>query len=151
MDIKFIQLMLAFAGMVALTGCTGSKGMEDRNYMLEWNGEPLKTIEQMPRYEDLPSYKAAAYAGSGKAANSLSAFYMKLDSSGVQSQYWNQIAAENGDPVGQANLAEGYLDPTQSTYSPHRAIFWLRRSADQGYPNAIKRLKEIEGRRTAPQ
>lgn len=130
--------------MLAVVGCSSDKpapalpvGAEDlavRKGMV---------FSQMPHYEELPVYKAAAYAGSGEAANALATFYMKADKSGQLQFYWTLVAAENGDPVGQYNAGMSYMDPTQDRYAPGRARFWLEKAARQEHALAPERLREI--------
>ncbi|KQZ56524.1 hypothetical protein ASD53_13350 [Lysobacter sp. Root559] len=91
-------------------------------------------FSQMPHYEELPVYKAAAYAGSGEAANALATFYMKADKSGQLQFYY---------PVGQYNAGMSYMDPTQDRYAPGRARFWLEKAARQEHALAPERLREI--------
>lgn len=98
---------------------------------------------QMPQYEDLEVYKAAAYSGSGQAANALATFYMKADKTGKLEFYWTLVAAENGDPVGQYNAGLMYMDPSSGAKSLGRARFWLGKAAAQGHDRASKRLIEI--------
>jgi TPR repeat protein len=130
--------------MLAVAGCSSDKPVP----MLPVGAEDLAlqkgmVFSQMPRAEELPVYKAAAYAGSGEAANALATFYMKADKSGQLQFYWTLVAAENGDPVGQYNAGLSYLDPAQDRYAPGRARFWLEKAASQGETQAKDRLSEL--------
>lgn len=129
--------------MFAVAGCSSDKPVP----MLPVGAEDLAlqkgmVFSQMPRAEELPVYKAAAYAGSGEAANALATFYMKADKSGQLQFYWTLVAAENGDPVGQYNAALSYMDSTQGRHAPGRARFWLGKAASQGHALAKERLSE---------
>lgn len=99
-------------------------------------------FRELPKFDQLESYRRAAYRGSGPAANSLATYYMKADTSGRLERYWTAISAENGDPVGEYNLAYYYLDLSSPYPSVDRAKFWLRRSAEKGNKMAQRRLAE---------
>lgn len=139
-----VRTVLSLVLMLAVASCSADKPVP----MLPIGAEDLAlrkgmVFSQMPRAEELPVYKAAAYAGSGEAANALATFYMKADKSGQLQFYWTLVAAENGDPVGQYNAALSYLDLTQDRYAPGRARFWLERAASQGHAQAKDRLSEL--------
>lgn len=104
----------------------------------------------MPTAEQLTQYKVAAYAGSGTAANALSVFYAKAAPAGDAELYWTMIGAENGDAVAQFNLATLYLLKERGHYSVQRANYWLRRSANQGNPHAVRMLDELAAKRPDP-
>lgn len=138
------RTVLSLVLMLAVAGCSSDKPVPT----LPVGAEDLAlqkgmVFSQMPRAEELPVYKAAAYAGSGEAANALATFYMKADKSGQLQFYWTLVAAENGDPVGQYNAALSYLDPVQDRYAPGRARFWLEKAASQGDAQAKDRLSEL--------
>ena len=135
-----VQLVAIIASAIC---CSCAQKAQEENYLAQWDGKELAQIEQIASYELLPAYKVAAYSGSGSAANALSTFYMKADKTGEQEFYWDTIAAENGDPVGQFNLAQQYLNKESLRYSPHRAQFWLKKAAQQGDSDAVKMLGEI--------
>jgi TPR repeat protein len=97
-------------------------------------------FSELPTANQLRAFERAAYEGSGAAANSLSTFYMKADKSGQLERYWTGIAAQNGDPVGEYNLAHYYLDRQSPHKSIERARFWLKKSAAMGNQMAKARL-----------
>lgn len=136
-------LTLGFVFAIVMAGCS-DRPREDAA-LNGWDGSIPSQIEQMPSYDQLPAYKGAAYAGSGRAAMAVANFYMKADKSGTLDLYWTIIAAENGDSAGQYNLGMRMLDKKSLAYSPHRAKYWLRLSAQQGNPYA----KELLGSQAA--
>lgn len=144
-DQVFVRIMIVT--MAICCGCAQQKQQDD--YYSQWDGRNLTDFEQIAPYEQLAAYKSAAYSGSGPAANALSVFYMKADKTGNQEIYWNAISAENGDPVGQFNLAQSYLDKNGRHYSPHRAKFWLIKASDQGDTEAKKMLAELTAEEAA--
>jgi len=81
--------------------------------------------------------------GSGEAALRLSLYYgsVKLDLD--KSEYWTTIAAENGNAVAQYNVWV-QLNESNNVDDKKRAIFWLKKSADQGYANAKLELQNIQ-------
>ena len=52
--------------------------------------------------------------------------------------------AESGDAQGQYHLGRMYLEGTLVPEDRERALYWLRRSAAQGYKHAINLLKRLE-------
>lgn len=136
-----VQLVALFLTSMIVSGC--SKIEPEDTELKGWDGSVPREIVQMPRYEDIPRYKGAAYAGSGAAAIALANFYMKADKSGSLERYWTTIAAENGDPVGQYNLALLMLDKSGPAYSPHRARYWLELSAKQGNTRAAELMASL--------
>lgn len=81
--------------------------------------------------------------GSGEAALRLSLYYgsVKLDLD--RSEYWTTIAAENGNAVAQYNVWV-QLSESSNADDKKRAIFWLKKSAKQGYSDAKLELQKIE-------
>lgn len=132
---------------VLISGC--EKPTAD--YSDVWQGDVPSEFEQIPTLEMVPAYKAAAYAGSGIAANALSTYYLKSDRTGEQDLYWRTISAENGDPVGQYSLALVHLKQDGPYYSRRRGLYWLQKSASQGHQLAIKMLAEIQSKEPQPE
>lgn len=120
------------------------------DYSDHWKGAIPSEFEQIPTLEMVPAYKAAAYAGSGPAANALSTYYLKSDRAGEQDLYWRTISAENGDPVGQYSLAMIHLKQDGAYYSQRRGLYWLQKSAAQGHELAKKSLAELQSTAHAP-
>ena len=127
--------------MLAAAGCSPDEAVPLAPVGAEDIAPPKDMMfSQLPRFDELPAYKAAAYAGSGEAANALATSYMKADKSGQLQFYWTLIAAENNDPVGQYNLALIYMDASKGKHAPARARFWLERAASRGHALAKGRL-----------
>src|ERR1051325_9729672 len=82
--------------------------------------------------------------GSGDAALRLSLYYGSVKVDLDRSEYWTTIAAENGNAVAQYNVWV-QLNESSNSDDKKRAIFWLRKSAEQGYPDAKLELQKIEG------
>ncbi|WP_408951390.1 hypothetical protein [Lysobacter sp. Hz 25] len=137
-----IALWLLIAICAPLTGCQ----KPPKEYRDDWQGQLPSQFEQIPTLEMLPAYKAAAYAGSGPAANALSTYYLKADRTGAQEFYWNSVSAENGDAVGQYNVAMDHLEPNSPYFSQRRAIYWLKISAGQGHSLATRVLADLNKR-----
>ncbi|WP_363799099.1 hypothetical protein ABU614_03390 [Lysobacter firmicutimachus] len=57
-------------------------------------------------------------------------------------RYWTQVAAENGDPVSQYNFAMILLGK-KSRHDRLRAIFWLKKSSQNGFVLAKQVLEDI--------
>ncbi|WP_242111655.1 hypothetical protein [Luteimonas aquatica] len=125
---------------IALVGCAGKEGVEPKNEVLDG---ALTSYEQIAPLTKLSAYQGAAHAGSGAAANSVSTFYMKADKSGNEEFYWLMISAENGDPVGQYNLAMKYLDRSSKFHSKIRAKFWLEKAAKLGDKKSNEALDKL--------
>ncbi len=84
-----------------------------------------------------------ALDGSGEAARKLAIHYQVAAYDPEKALYWAIIAAENRDVVGQ--YTAGFLlkddpDPRQR----RRAIFWLKKAAEQGSEPAETLLMELE-------
>lgn len=80
-----------------------------------------------------------ALSGDGKAAMKCADYYvhdMKMR------RYWVIISAENGDPIGQYNLAMELFSRNGSAERV-RAIFWMKKSARQGDGGAKEVLEEL--------
>jgi TPR repeat protein len=57
-------------------------------------------------------------------------------------RYWSQIAAENGDPIAQYNFALELISEKNSL-EKKRAIYWLKKAAEQGDVDASRVLRDI--------
>ena len=91
---------------------------------------------------DLPKLEADALSGSQEAAFRLYLFYEFVRLDPKQSLFWVTISAENGHPVGQYNLGVK-LTNDKDLRNRQRALFWLRRSADQGNQRAVELLHQL--------
>lgn len=85
----------------------------------------------------------SALDGSGDAALQLSRFYSHVLMDLDQGLHWALIGAENGDPKSQFTVF-AYLSRRESSDDKQRAIFWLKKAAAQGYPNAVQELKHYQ-------
>ncbi|NII72722.1 TPR repeat protein [Dyella sp. SG562] len=81
--------------------------------------------------------------GAGEAALRLSMYYASVKLDLDRSDYWMTIAAENGNAVAQYNVW-ARLSESSNADDKKRAIFWLRKSAMQGDPDARLELQKIE-------
>lgn len=91
----------------------------------------------------LSTLKELAADGDSQAALRVSLHYSSgLNESAKDAAYWRTIAAENGDSVAQYNL---WFLSRQSTNSieQKRALFWLKKSAANGFEDAKKALDQI--------
>jgi TPR repeat protein len=98
--------------------------------------------------DDLEAVEKQALEGSSDAALRLYQFYRKVVLNEETATYWAQIAAENGNVVGQYAFGL-YLLERDDSKSALRARYWLGRAADQGNPRArsvLERLKRERGR-----
>jgi len=94
--------------------------------------------------ETIDRLSIEAFAGSGEAARRIG-LHHGMRGERREALYWYTIAAENGDVVGQTNLAFWLKDDSDSR-NRQRAVFWLKKAASQGSPLAQERLKQLEGR-----
>ncbi|WP_325370531.1 hypothetical protein [Dyella sp.] len=84
-----------------------------------------------------------ALDGSGKAALRLSRFYSNVVTNLDEAMKWAIIGAENGDANCQYT-AYAFLDRRMSSEDRRRAIFWLKKAADQGYQPAIEHIRNSQ-------
>lgn len=94
---------------------------------------------------ELPKLEKEALLGSPDAAFRIYQFYEMYLFDRNKGFYWLTIAAENGHPIGQYNLASDLLEEENST-NQLRARFWLKKAALAGDKEAVNLLKKIEGR-----
>lgn len=108
-------------------------------------------IPRMPKIElDEPKgrklMQEAAEAGYGPAQLWLGNFYFQMAQNNEDSAYhklaWNYFiqAAEAGDPQGQLSVACMLGRGEGVARDPAQAVFWLRKSAEQGYFAAMRNL-----------
>jgi TPR repeat protein len=57
-------------------------------------------------------------------------------------RYWDQIAAENGDPISQRNLAIAMLVYSSDPQDQIRGVFWLEKAAKAGEKGAAEDLEK---------
>jgi TPR repeat protein len=97
----------------------------------------------------LEKLSVQALDGSGEAARKVSIHYLMTQKDRKKAIYWALIAAENGDSVGQYHV--GFLlkdDPDPN--NRRRAIFWLKKSLEQGEHLAQELLQEIQSKKGKP-
>lgn len=81
-----------------------------------------------------------ALDGSGRSALRLSRFYSNVVTNLDEAMKWAIIGAENGDANCQYT-AYVFLDRRMSPEDRRRAIFWLKKAADQGYRPALDHIR----------
>lgn len=139
---KLVQIT-AVVAFLSLAGCPIDYQDVDSGYMKEWDGTFPKFYRQMPARSDLPAFKALAYSGDGKYANSVSTYYMENARGMDYECYWYLISAQNEDRIGQHGSGSCYSSKLYSRYSLIRAKFWFERSVEQGEGFAIGELKKL--------
>lgn len=140
---KLVQVTI-IATVLALSGCPIDYQDVDSGYMKEWDGTFPTSYKQMPARSDLPAFKALAYSGDGKYANSVSTYYMENARGMDYECYWYLIAAQNGDRIGQHGSGSCYSSKLYSKYSLVRAKFWFKKSVEQGEEFAVSELRKLE-------
>lgn len=85
-------------------------------------------------------FSPKALKGDADSASRLTRHFYQLDA--VQGAFWEQIAAENGDTVGQFNFALNLLE-NKDERSRMRARFWLERAAANGASPALDLLGQL--------
>lgn len=104
------------------------------------NSEFALTASEISRYE------GQALDGSVDAAEKLANFYGMLKLDFNQELYWDQVAAENGSPSAMNNYwVIGRLSENPNVR--RRALFWLRKGASLGDPDAQEALRELSDKK----
>jgi TPR repeat protein len=128
------QIRLIIAACVLITGASCDQKMNISDPM------PTKQEEiTMPSAEELPALEIAAMGGSRNAAMQLSLWHMHLMQR-EEDMLWTKIAAENGSPVAQYNLALKLLSDQSSDLDKIRARFWLEKAAAGKHQSAKEKL-----------
>ncbi|HOS41718.1 MAG TPA: hypothetical protein PLG31_18460 [Spirochaetota bacterium] len=94
---------------------------------------------------ELPVLEKEALLGSPDAAFKLFQYYNFTVSENEKTMYWLTIAAENGNSVGQHNLAYKMYMKNENPNNKLRAIYWAKKSISNGNQKARLLLAEIEG------
>ena len=81
-----------------------------------------------------------ALDGSGQAALRLSRFYSNVVTNLDEAMKWAVIGAEDGDANCQYTTY-AFLDRRMSLEDRRRAVFWLKKAADQGYQPALEHIR----------
>ena len=131
---------LRFAMTLLLLTLTGNPGKADDQPVM--GNAPFVISDK-----DLPIVKNEALGGSGEAALRLYKYYRKIALDPKSAIYWAQVAAENGDPIGQYTFGLELLE-LKDEQSETRARYWMRRAADQGNSRARDVLDRLEGHQT---
>ena len=84
--------------------------------------------------------KRKALGGDIEASRELSIISNYINPKDVR--YWDQIAAENGDPISQRNLAITMLLYSDDHLDQMRGVFWLEKAADAGEKSAAEDLEK---------
>jgi TPR repeat protein len=84
-----------------------------------------------------------ALKGSPKIAFKLYQYYDFIELDHTIGFYWLNIAAENGHPIAQYNLATELFEGSDLK-NKTRAQFWAKMAAQNGVREAIELLKELE-------
>lgn len=88
--------------------------------------------------------KSEALLGSAQAANKIvNHFWMRGIPDRDQTTYWATIGAENGDVESKFRLWQT-LHRSDSSVDQRRALFWLRRAAQEGYSAAQAMLDDCD-------
>jgi TPR repeat protein len=87
-----------------------------------------------------------ALLGDQKAAFQCQEHYLKEPK---PRRYWSQIAAENGGPIAQYTFALDLLSE-KNPLEKKRAIYWLKKAAEQGDVDASRVLRDIRENPGAP-
>lgn len=91
--------------------------------------------------QQVKSLSSDALDGSGHAALRLSRFYSNVVVNLDEAMKWAIVGAEDGDANCQYT-AYTFLDRRMSPEDRRRALFWLKKAADQGYQPAIGRIRD---------
>jgi TPR repeat protein len=105
---------------------------------------PKFSQSKLPSAKELPALREAALAGSGEAAMQMSLWQLKDESENEDPIFWTKIAAENGNVVGQYNLAVALMRSHQDRLSYIRGLYWLKKAADSGDEKSTQLLKEVQ-------
>lgn len=109
------------------------------------DGEPVLGVADLVlRSDEVIKLSDEAWAGSGDAALKLSLYYANVKLDFDRASYWTIISAENGNAVAQYNAWAQLSDSRSTTDDQRRAVFWLRKSAAQGCPEAVLELQKVE-------
>jgi TPR repeat protein len=80
-----------------------------------------------------------ALGGDALSAKKLTTHYAYVNPSEIR--YWEQISAENGDPISQRNLAIAMLVYSDDPRDHMRGVFWLEKAAAAGTEYAAEELE----------
>jgi TPR repeat protein len=83
--------------------------------------------------------KKKALGGDAESAREMSTISNYVNPQDVR--YWDQIAAENGDPISQRNLAITMLVYSSDPQDQLRGVFWLEKAAKSGEKGAEEDLE----------
>jgi len=138
--IRAFHIIGIIMAAVLISSCTQQVA---KKHTVEWSyGVSVYNIAR----EDFTWYQEQALSGSGAAAFRLSSFYFYLDHNYVEGLFWEEIAAENGDPGAQSAMGHRFSED-DNPRKLERAGFWLERgksidrSKDNGDAIAAELLK----------
>lgn len=133
-------LLFVFVVASLINGCDGNRMERDGENTMK---KPLSGNESFDiKNSELSKIKREAYNGAADAAFRLYQYYDFVRLDYKEGMYWLTVAAENGHPVAQYNLARRLLDD-QDKLKKQRARFWLKKLAEKGDHDAVEMLKKI--------
>lgn len=116
-----------FCGVFLLIVCNVSFAQK------ELPGSDLATVSYGLSKQEIAEHSQKAMAGSPDAALSLTNFYWMAGRRNlVKARYWALVGAENGSPEAQFRAWQS-LRISKDTLEQRRALYWLQKSALQGY------------------
>ena len=134
---------------------------EDVNKAIEWyeRGASIGSVYSLDMladiyieknwYSDAVIYaRKSAECGYAVSMNTLGLRYYDgngIDKDKVVADIWFLRAAKAGNAAGQYNIADSFLNGETGVPKDRKeALYWLEKSAAQGYENAIEKLAEID-------
>lgn len=89
-------------------------------------------------------YEKIIEEGEKDEINNLGIFYENIIKDYEKACHYYRMAAEQGDEAGQYNLGTMYEYGLGVDEDENAAIYWYRKSARQGYEEAIEKLEDLE-------
>ncbi|MBT2117484.1 hypothetical protein KK141_03235 [Dyella sp. LX-66] len=133
------MIALLFALSVGFSAFAQSQSPKSLDQIISGVGDLTLRPDEVIRLSD------EGWNGSGEAALRLSLYYGSVRLDFDRAEYWTIIAAENGNAVAQYNAwVQLSDDRSSSADDKKRAVFWLRKSAAQNDPDAIRELKKLK-------
>jgi len=131
--------------VIAFCGICFNYGVHSSEHLPLISEVPSEThFLGLPTRSELPALKNSAMMGSGEDAVRLASWYLKFPQGDDTHLKWTNIAAENGNPIGQFNLALRLLENKNDPLAVTRARYWLLASAVQGSILAREELQELD-------
>lgn len=105
--------------------------------------QPSSLFDPQLYEKELAWLREAAQGGLLKAQVQL-ADALRMESQYEEAFKWNHIAARRGDPQAQFSLFQMYDRGLGTDYNTAQKNYWLRHSAEQGFPPALIRLGKMQ-------